>query len=81
MPWKRLGDYYFLKPKKKNYYNFEQLRIISKKIFYLFIFYSIINFTLIFLSVYFNNIFFIIGNVILAFTLILIFNSEKIKVA
>lgn len=81
MPWKRLGDYYFLKPKKKNYYNFEQLRIISKKVFYLFIFYSIINFTLIFLSVYFNNIFFIIGNVILAFTLILIFNSEKIKVA
>lgn len=79
MPWKRLGDYYFLKPKKKNYYNFKQLSIISKKIFYLFIFYSIINFTLIFFSAYFNNIFLIIGNVMLAFILILIFNSEKIK--
>lgn len=79
MPWKRLNDYYFLKPKKKNFYNFKQLSNISKKIFYLFFFYSIINFILIIFSIYFNNIFFTVGNITLAFVLILIFNGETIK--
>jgi UDP-N-acetylmuramyl pentapeptide phosphotransferase/UDP-N-acetylglucosamine-1-phosphate transferase len=79
MPWARLGDYYFLKPKKLNSYNFKELSIVSKKVFYLFFIYSILNFILIILSVYLNNKIFFFANIILAFGLILIFNSEKIK--
>jgi len=79
MPWARLGDYYFLKPKKLNSYNFKELSIVSKKVFYLFFIYSILNFILIILSVYLNNKFFFFANIILAFGLILIFDSEKIK--
>ena len=55
LPWARLGDYYFLKPKKLNSYNFKELSIVSKKVFYLFFIYSILNFILIILSVYLNN--------------------------
>ena len=79
MPWARLGDYYFLKPKKLNSYNFKELSIVSKKVFYLFFIYSILNFISIILSVYLNNKIFFFANIILAFGLILIFNSEKIK--
>ena len=75
LPWKRLGDYYFLLPKKK-VKNFNFL-FVEKKIFYLILSLSIINFFILFLSFILKMQQLTIVNFLLSILLVLIFRSTK----
>jgi len=75
LPWKRMGDYYFLLPKKrKKILNF---LIVEKKIYLCILSLSIVNMTCIVLSVYLNLQYLALLNFLFAFCLVLIFRQFK----
>lgn len=79
-PWKRLGDYYFLIPKKQSSYNNSELTVVSKKVFYYFVAHFIFNIFFLILSIYLDIKLLLIFNIIFSFILINIFRSRRIKV-
>jgi len=75
MPWKRMGDYYFLLPKKrKKNLNF---LTVEKKIYISILSLSIVNMTCIVLSAYLNLQYLALLNFLFAFCLVLIFRQFK----
>lgn len=74
-PWKRLGDYYFLLPKKMNK-NLNFIEVEKKTYFLLFIF-SIINFFILYFSIILKMQYFSLVNFLLAILLVLIFRKSK----
>ena len=75
LPWKRMGDYYFLLPKKrKKNLNF---LIVEKKIFISILSLSIVNMTCIVLSAYLDLQYLALINFLFAFCLVLIFRQFK----
>jgi UDP-N-acetylmuramyl pentapeptide phosphotransferase/UDP-N-acetylglucosamine-1-phosphate transferase len=76
LPWKRMGDYYFLLPKKrKKNCNF---LIVERKIYLSIFSLSIVNMTCTVLSAYLNLQYLALLNFLFAFCLVLIFRRFKI---
>ena len=76
LPWKRMGDYYFLLPKKrKKNCNF---LIVEKKIYLSILSLSIVNMTCIVLSAFLNLHYLALLNFLFAFCLVLIFRQFRI---
>lgn len=76
MPWKRLGDYFFLIPKRgKRKINFLQ---VEKKLFYSIIILSIINFLIINLSIILNNQLLSLLCFVTSLFLVLIYSRYKV---
>jgi UDP-N-acetylmuramyl pentapeptide phosphotransferase/UDP-N-acetylglucosamine-1-phosphate transferase len=76
LPWERMGDYYFLFPKKsKKNLNFIQ---VEKRIYVCILILSIVNMTCIVLSVYLNLQYFSLLNFLLAFCLVIIYRKLSI---
>ena len=75
LPWKRLGDYYFLLPRKKAK-NYDFL-FVEKKILYLILSFSIINFFILLLSLILKMQQLTIVNFLLSILLVLIFRKLK----
>jgi UDP-N-acetylmuramyl pentapeptide phosphotransferase/UDP-N-acetylglucosamine-1-phosphate transferase len=76
LPWKRLGDYYFLLPKKtrKNLDFFT----IEKKIYLSILFLSIINIFILFFSIKLKMQYLTLVNFLFSVLLVLIFKKNKV---
>ena len=72
LPWKRLGDYYFLMPKKKKKFCFP---IIEKKVYYFIVVFSVINFFIMFFSIILKIQYLTLVNFLLAIIFVLIFRK------
>jgi UDP-N-acetylmuramyl pentapeptide phosphotransferase/UDP-N-acetylglucosamine-1-phosphate transferase len=75
LPWKRLGDYYFLLPKKKM--EAANFLFVEKKIYYLILFFSIINSFFLIFSVIFKMQYLPLASFLLAILLVLIYKNFK----
>jgi UDP-N-acetylmuramyl pentapeptide phosphotransferase/UDP-N-acetylglucosamine-1-phosphate transferase len=75
LPWKRLGDYYFLLP-KKNRLN-KNFLIVEKKIYFLIVFFSIINSSILIFSVVLKMQYLSLVCFLLAILLVLIYRNSR----
>lgn len=75
MPWKRLGDYFFLNPKQKNFY-YDRC-IVSKIIAYMTLFYCIFLNIIIFFSFYFNQLMYLFLIIFLIFIKLSLFKNKN----
>lgn len=75
LPWKRLGDYYFLLPKKSlKKLNFV---LVEKKIFYSIFILNVCNFSILLLSIYFEAQYLVLINFLNSFFLLLIYKRYR----
>jgi UDP-N-acetylmuramyl pentapeptide phosphotransferase/UDP-N-acetylglucosamine-1-phosphate transferase len=75
LPWKRLGDYYFLMP-KKNILN-KNFIIVEKKIYFFIFFFSIINSFFLIFSIILKMQYLALVSFLLAILLVLLYRNSK----